>query len=179
MPIEKKLIEWYTLNKRDLPWRRVKDPYKIWISEIILQQTRVVQGKKYYENFIEKFPSVRKLASSKEFEILKAWKGLGYYNRAINLHSASKEIMDNLNGIFPSTYDELIKLKGIGDYTASAISSICFNEFNPVVDGNVLRFLSRYYGIKDPVDSLKTKNKIKEIGKKLINKIDNEVGFAK
>ena len=177
MSFENQLLEWYINNKRDLPWRKNKDPYRVWISEIILQQTRVVQGEKYFNNFIKKFPSVKSLASSDESEVLKIWKGLGYYNRAINIHKTSREIVNTLNGVFPNTYDELIKLKGIGDYTASAISSICFNEYNPVVDGNVLRFLARYYGLKTPVDSLKGQRDIKEIGKTLINKLDNPGDF--
>ena len=177
MSFENQLLEWYINNKRDLPWRKNKDPYRVWISEIILQQTRVVQGEKYFNNFIKKFPSLRSLASSGESEVLKIWKGLGYYNRAINIHKTSREIVNTLNGVFPNTYDELIKLKGIGDYTASAISSICFNEYNPVVDGNVLRFLARYYGLKTPVDSLKGQRDIKEIGKTLINKLDNPGDF--
>ena len=177
MSFENQLLEWYINNKRDLPWRKNKDPYRVWISEIILQQTRVVQGEKYFNNFIKKFPSLKSLASSGESEVLKIWKGLGYYNRAINIHKTSREIVNTLNGVFPNTYDELIKLKGIGDYTASAISSICFNEYNPVVDGNVLRFLARYYGLKTPVDSLKGQRDIKKIGKTLINKLDNPGDF--
>jgi A/G-specific adenine glycosylase len=155
MSFENQLVKWYKNNKRDLPWRKNNDPYSVWISEVILQQTRVVQGTKYYNEFLEKFPNIQSLASSKESEVLNVWKGLGYYNRAINLHKSSQYIASNLNGKFPKTYNEIIKLKGVGDYTASAISSICFNEFNPVVDGNVLRLLSRYYGLKTPIDSLK------------------------
>jgi A/G-specific adenine glycosylase len=177
MSFENQLVKWYINNKRDLPWRKNKDPYQVWISEIILQQTRVVQGKKYYINFMKKFSTIQTLASSSESEVLNIWKGLGYYNRAINLHKTAKEIINNLDGQFPKTYDEIIKLKGVGDYTASAISSICFNEFNPVVDGNVLRLLSRYYGLKIPIDSLKAKRLVKNIGQKLINKIDNPGDF--
>jgi A/G-specific adenine glycosylase len=177
MSFENQLVKWYINNKRDLPWRKNKDPYQVWISEIILQQTRVVQGRKYYINFMKKFSTIESLASSSESEVLNIWKGLGYYNRAINLHKAAKEITNNLDGQFPKTYDEIIKLKGVGDYTASAISSICFNEFNPVVDGNVLRLLSRYYGLKIPIDSLKAKRLVKQIGQKLINKIDNPGDF--
>lgn len=177
MSLENQLLKWYLINKRDLPWRKNKDPYSIWISEIILQQTRVSQGTQYYNNFMKRFPNIEELSISKESEVLKVWQGLGYYNRAINLHKTSKEIFNNLKGIFPSRYEDLIKLKGIGDYTASAISSICFGEYNPVVDGNVLRFLSRYYGIKDPIDSKKTQNKVKEIGKKLIDKTDSPGDF--
>ena len=177
MSLENQLLKWYLINKRDLPWRKNKDPYSVWISEIILQQTRVSQGTQYYNNFMKRFPNIEELSISKESEVLKVWQGLGYYNRAINLHKTSKEIFNNLKGIFPSRYEDLIKLKGIGDYTASAISSICFDEYNPVVDGNVLRFLARYYGIKDPIDSKKTQNKIKEIGKKLIDKTDSPGDF--
>ncbi len=177
MSFENQLVKWYINNKRDLPWRENKDPYRVWISEIILQQTRVVQGTKYYNEFIKKFPNIQSLASSKESEVLNIWKGLGYYNRAINLHKSSQDIISNLDGKFPETYDDIIKLKGVGDYTASAISSICFNEFNPVVDGNVLRLLSRYYGLKTPIDSLKAQRKIKEIGQKLINKTNNPGDF--
>ena len=177
MSLEKQLLKWYLINKRDLPWRKNKDPYSVWISEIILQQTRVSQGTQYYNNFMKRFPNIEELSISKESEVLKVWQGLGYYNRAINLHKTSKEIFNNLKGIFPSRYEDLIKLKGIGDYTASAISSICFDEYNPVADGNVLRFLARYYGIKDPIDSKKTQNKIKEIGKTLIDKTDSPGDF--
>ena len=124
MSFENQLVKWYRNNKRELPWRENIDPYRVWISEIILQQTRVVQGEKYFNNFIKKFPSLESLSSADESEVLKIWKGLGYYNRAINIHITSKKITNTLNGIFPNTYNELIKLNGIGDYTASAISSI-------------------------------------------------------
>ena len=177
MSFENQLVKWYINNKRELPWRENIDPYRVWISEIILQQTRVVQGEKYFNNFIKKFPSLESLSSADESEVIKVWKGLGYYNRAINIHKTSKIIMNTLNGKFPNTYNELIKLDGIGDYTASAISSICFNEYNPVVDGNVLRLLSRYYGLKTPIDSLKGQRNIREIGKKLISKVDNPGDF--
>lgn len=177
MSFENQIVKWYINNKRELPWRENIDPYRVWISEIILQQTRVVQGEKYFNNFIKKFPSIESLSSADESEVLKMWKGLGYYNRAINIHKTSKKITNALNGIFPNTYNELIKLNGIGDYTASAISSICFHEYNPVVDGNVLRLLSRYYGLKNPIDSLKGQRNIREIGKKLISKVDNPGDF--
>ena len=159
MTIVKDLLNWYNFNKRDLPWRKDKDPYRVWISEIILQQTRVSKGIQYYKKFMERFPNIEKLSTSKESQVLKVWQGLGYYNRAINLHKTSKEIINNFDGKFPSTYRDLIKLKGIGDYTASAISSICFDEFNPVVDGNVMRFLTRYNGINEPIDSKKLRIK--------------------
>tara|TARA_Y100001935_G_scaffold247794_1_gene244141 strand:+ start:750 stop:1790 length:1041 start_codon:yes stop_codon:yes gene_type:complete len=170
MPLEIELLKWYNFNKRDLPWRKNNDPYKVWVSEIILQQTRVAQGEKYFNDFIDKFPTIYDLANSDEDLVLKSWQGLGYYNRAINLHQTSKFIVNYLDGKFPTTYYELIKLKGIGDYTASAISSICFNRYNPVVDGNVLRFISRFYGVKTPVDSTEGKKKIKEFTNQLIQK---------
>ena len=147
------LIKWYNLNKRNLPWRNTNDPYKIWISEIILQQTRVEQGLPYYNKFILNFPNIIKLSQAKEDKVLKLWQGLGYYSRARNLHFTSKYITDKLNGEFPKNYDGLIKLKGVGKYTASAISSFAYNEKKAVLDGNVFRVLSRYFGVFDPIDS--------------------------
>ena len=147
------LIKWYNLNKRNLPWRNTDDPYKIWISEIILQQTRVEQGLPYYNKFILNFPNVLTLSQAKEERVLKLWQGLGYYSRARNLHSTSKYITNKLKGEFPKNYADLIKLKGIGKYTASAISSFAFNEKKAVLDGNVFRVLSRYFGIYDATDS--------------------------
>ena len=147
------LIKWYNLNKRNLPWRNTVDPYKIWISEIILQQTRVEQGLPYYNKFILNFPNIIKLSQAKEDKVLKLWQGLGYYSRARNLHFTSKYITEKLNGEFPKNYDGLIKLKGVGKYTASAISSFAYNEKKAVLDGNVFRVLSRYFGVFDPIDS--------------------------
>ena len=147
------LIYWYLQNNRELPWRKSKNPYFIWLSEIMLQQTRVAQGMAYYLKFTETFPTVFDLANADESTVLKMWQGLGYYSRARNLHFTAKQVANELNGVFPSTYKELIKLKGIGDYTASAIASICFNEPNAVVDGNVYRVLSRYFGIKTAINS--------------------------
>ena len=147
------LIKWYNLNKRNLPWRNTDDPYKIWISEIILQQTRVEQGLPYYNKFILNFPNIIKLSQAKEDKVLKLWQGLGYYSRARNLHFTSKYITEKLNGEFPKNYDGLIKLKGVGKYTASAISSFAYNEKKAVLDGNVFRVLSRYFGVFDPIDS--------------------------
>ena len=152
-----KLIKWYNINKRDLPWRKTNDPYKIWISEIILQQTRVDQGLPYYLKFINEFPKVQNLANSSEEKVLKLWQGLGYYSRARNLHFSSKLISKKFKGKFPENYKELLKLKGIGEYTASAIASFAFNEKKAVLDGNVFRVLSRYYGILVPIDSSKGK----------------------
>ncbi len=177
MTIEKSLLKWYNFNKRDLPWRKNTDAYRIWVSEIILQQTKISNGKKYFINFIDKFPTINHLAEATEEQVLKKWEGLGYYNRAINLHKTSKTIVKNFNGNFPDSYDELIKLKGIGDYTASAIASICFNKYNPVIDGNVLRFLSRFYGIKRPIDSIIVKKEIKQIAYTLIIKTKSPGDF--
>jgi A/G-specific adenine glycosylase len=145
------LIDWYSKAKRDLPWRNTSDPYKIWLSEIILQQTRVEQGKPYYERFIEHHTDVHSLADSSEREVLKLWEGLGYYSRARNLHAAAKHVSQELNGVFPNNYKELLKLKGIGPYTAAAIASIAFGEATPVVDGNVFRFASRFFGVKEDI----------------------------
>ena len=157
------IIKWYKKNKRVLPWRKTKDPYVIWISEIILQQTKVNQGLPYFNKFIDSFPDINTLAKSNEETILKLWQGLGYYSRARNLHFTAKFIVNELNGVFPNNYDELIKLKGIGKYTAAAISSFAFNEKKAVVDGNVYRILSRYHKIKAPIDST--------IGQKLFEQI--------
>lgn len=177
MIIEKSLLKWYNFNKRDLPWRKNTDAYRIWVSEIILQQTKISNGKKYFINFIDKFPTINHLAEATEEQVLKKWEGLGYYNRAINLHKTSKTIVENFNGNFPDSYDELIKLNGIGDYTASAIASICFNKYNPVIDGNVLRFLSRFHGIKRPIDSIIVKKEIKQIAYTLIIKTKSPGDF--
>ncbi len=147
MSFSHKILLWYKKNKRDLPWRETRDPYKIWLSEIILQQTRVAQGTPYYLKFIENFLTVEDLANASEEKVLKLWQGLGYYSRARNLHATAKMVVDNYEGSFPDTYSELLKLKGVGDYTASAIASICFDEPQPVVDGNVYRVLARYFGI--------------------------------
>ena len=153
MSFSHKILGWYYENKRALPWRETSDPYKIWLSEIILQQTRVAQGTPYYLRFVEAFPTVTHLANAKEEEVLKLWQGLGYYSRARNLHTAAKMVVNTYNGDFPNTYKELLNLKGVGDYTASAISSISFGEPQAVVDGNVYRVLGRYFGIDIPVNS--------------------------
>lgn len=153
MVFSDKILLWYAANKRPLPWRGTLDPYKIWLSEIILQQTRVAQGISYYLKFVAHFPSVQDLANSNEETVLKLWQGLGYYSRARNLHATAKMVVQYHGGLFPRTYKELLKLKGIGDYTASAIASICFNEARPVVDGNVYRVLARYFGIAIPINS--------------------------
>ena len=153
MDFSQKILVWYAENKRDLPWRQTKDPYKIWLSEVILQQTRIAQGIPYYERFVKAFPTVFDLADAAEQEVLKLWQGLGYYSRARNMLVSAKQVVTEFNGEFPKTYDDLIKLKGVGDYTASAIASICFGELQPVVDGNVYRVLSRYFGVDLPINS--------------------------
>ena len=153
MNFTRAILNWYMVNKRDLPWRNTNDPYSVWLSEIILQQTRIAQGLPYYLKFINKYPTINSLARANENDILILWQGLGYYSRARNLLKTAKFIVDECNGKFPSTYTELIKLKGIGEYTASAISSICFNERRAVLDGNVYRVLSRFYGIDVPVNN--------------------------
>ena len=165
-----KILIWYQQNSRDLPWRSTKDPYKIWLSEIMLQQTRVAQGTPYYIKFIKAFPTVQDMALASEEEILKLWQGLGYYSRARNLHTASKMVVENYNGIFPNNYKELLKLKGVGDYTASAVASICFNERQAVVDGNVYRVLARYFGVDIPINSTEGIKYFKSLAEELLHK---------
>ncbi len=172
MKFSKKLITWYLQNKRAMPWRETKNPYHIWLSEIILQQTRVAQGLPYYLSFISTFPTVFDLARANEDEVLKLWQGLGYYSRARNLHVSAKYVANELNGVFPSTYKDLLKLKGVGDYTASAIASICYHEPVPVVDGNVYRVLSRYFGIKTPINSTQGVREFKELAVELMDHDD-------
>ncbi len=157
------LIEWYLKNKRDLPWRHTSDPYKIWLSEIILQQTRVEQGLPYYLKFVENFPTVAELAGASDDEIMKLWQGLGYYSRARNLLEAARTITTQYHGEFPRTYEELLSLKGIGNYTASAIGSFAFNLKTPVLDGNVFRFITRLYGIDSPIDLAITRTSVMEL----------------
>lgn len=170
MNFSKDLIKWYLPRKRDLPWRKTTNPYKIWLSEIMLQQTRVAQGLPYYLTFLEAFPRVFDLAKASEQEVLKRWQGLGYYSRARNLHVTAQYIANELSGEFPKSYNELLKLKGIGDYTASAIASICYNEPVAVVDGNVFRVLSRFFGIETPINSAQGKKEFKTLAEKVLNK---------
>ena len=169
----KKICDWYQLNKRDLPWRNVNDPYKIWLSEIILQQTRVNQGLEYYHKFVEHYPTVEMLAKANEEQILKLWQGLGYYSRARNLHKAAKQVVAEHKGKFPSEYNDLIKLKGVGVNTASAIASFAYNKAYAVVDGNVYRVLSRIFAIDAPIDSLEGKKYFQELASQLLNKSDS------
>ncbi len=160
MKFSEKIIRWYQKNKRDLPWRKTTDPYKIWLSEIILQQTRIEQGLKYYLRFIDNYPDINSLAMADEERVLKLWQGLGYYSRARNMHKTARIIVDKYQGHFPDNYSDIINLKGIGDYTAAAIISFAYNQVYPVIDGNVMRFLSRVYRIKAAVNSAKGKKQL-------------------
>ena len=166
-----KLLNWYTENRRDLPWRRTDNPYYIWLSEIILQQTRIEQGRAYYERFIKEYPTVRHLADATEEQVLKTWQGLGYYSRARNLHAAAHHIAYDLQGHFPDTYDGILALKGVGRYTAAAIASFAFRLPYPVIDGNVYRFISRLYGIYTPIG---TDTAYREFEKLLTHLIDRD-----
>lgn len=161
------VYNWYHKNQRILPWRETKNPYYIWVSEVILQQTRIIQGTEYFLGFINQFPDIKTLAEAEEDEIMRAWQGLGYYTRARNLHFSAKYIMKNFKGVFPDTYEEILSLKGIGTYSAAAIASIAFNLSFPVIDGNINRLISRFFGISTPIDS--------NAGKKEITKITNEL----
>ncbi len=151
-----RLIEWYEQHARNLPWRHTHDPFRIWVSEIILQQTQVKQGYDYYLRFIKAFPDVESLYKAPADALMKQWQGLGYYSRARNMHKAAAQIMEEHNGVFPNTYDTLLKLQGIGPYTAAAIASFAYNLPHPVLDGNVYRFLSRYFGIDMPINLSKS-----------------------
>lgn len=167
MNFAQELITWYLIHKRELPWRDTTDPYIIWLSEIIMQQTRVEQGMPYFRRFAENYPTVADFASATEDEILKQWQGLGYYSRGRNMHHTAQMVMEDHGGYFPSKYDELLKLKGVGEYTAAAISSFSANEAKAVVDGNVFRLLSRYFGIETPINT--------GPGKKIFTEIANQV----
>jgi A/G-specific adenine glycosylase len=157
------IIQWYRINKRDLPWRHTIDPYRIWVSEIILQQTRVEQGLAYYNRFVERFPDIEALSVAEEDEVMKVWQGLGYYSRARNMHRSAKTMHLENQAKFPASYDEIKRMHGVGDYSASAIASIVYGEPCPVVDGNVLRVISRYSGIKEPINATAGKKKVKDI----------------
>ncbi|MBC6111829.1 A/G-specific adenine glycosylase [Pedobacter fastidiosus] len=169
MTFQNELINWYNQNKRDLPWRHTNDAYTIWLSEIILQQTRVEQGLPYFNKFLENFPKVSDFANASESKVLKLWQGLGYYSRGRNMHATAQIVMSDFNGEFPTLHDDLIKLKGIGEYTAAAISSFSSGEARAVVDGNVFRVLSRYFGIDTPINS--------PAGKKQFFLLANELMF--
>jgi A/G-specific adenine glycosylase len=167
--IKNKLIHWYNDNKRDLPWRNTKNPYHIWLSEIILQQTRVNQGLSYYFKFIDHYPSVQDLAQAKEEEVLKDWQGLGYYSRARNLHATAQYISQQLQGKFPDNYSDILQLKGVGEYTAAAIASFAYDLPHAVVDGNVFRVLSRLFGEDTAIDTSVGKKKFNTIASQLMD----------
>jgi A/G-specific adenine glycosylase len=168
-PISDRLISWYKKNKRDLPWRDTTDPYRIWLSEIILQQTQVVQGLSYYNKFVENFPTVKHLANAKEDKVMRLWQGLGYYSRARNLHAAAKTIHSTHKGVFPKTLASIKELKGVGDYTAAAIASFAYQLPHAVVDGNVNRVLSRLFDVDTPINSAQGKKEFQLLADELLN----------
>lgn len=170
MEFSKSLIHWYLQHKRNLPWRKTPEAYPVWLSEIMLQQTRVAQGLPYFLRFIEAFPTVQDMASAPEEQVLKLWQGLGYYSRARNLHATAKQVAYEMNGKFPDSFAGLIKLKGVGDYTAAAIASIAYGEAVPVVDGNVYRVLSRVFGIDTDISSGGAKKQFTELAASLMPK---------
>ena len=169
----KTLVDWYLKNFRNLPWRHTQNPYRIWLSEIILQQTRVSQGLPYYQKFVRKYPTVSTLAKAREEDVLKLWQGLGYYSRARNLHKAAKMVVDNFNEIFPKSYVELLKLSGVGVYTASAIASFSSNEPVAVVDGNVYRVLARIFGVFTPINSREGEKEFQKLAISLLDPTDS------
>jgi A/G-specific adenine glycosylase len=166
------ITRWYHQNKRDLPWRNTRDAYLIWLSEIILQQTRVDQGMAYYLKFAKTFPTVNHLAKADSEKVMKLWQGLGYYSRARNLHAAAKTISLEFKGIFPSEYDQILRLKGVGEYTSAAIASFAFNKPHAVLDGNVYRVLSRVFGVETAIDSSQGKKEFQELATELLNRKD-------
>ncbi|MDG1332268.1 MAG: A/G-specific adenine glycosylase [Crocinitomicaceae bacterium] len=166
------IADWYRLNHRILPWRETTNPYFIWLSEIIMQQTRIEQGTNYYLKFIAAYPTIQDLAKASEQDVLNNWQGLGYYSRARNLHFSAKYVVDELDGKFPKKYKEIIKLKGVGTYTAAAIASFAYNERCAVVDGNVYRFLSRVFDVSTPIDSTQGKKEFQLLADELIEKAD-------
>ncbi|PVX45472.1 A/G-specific DNA-adenine glycosylase [Flavobacterium sp. 103] len=176
MKFHNTLIKWYLQNKRDLPWRKTTNPYPIWLSEIMLQQTRVAQGTPYFLSFTTAFPTVFDLAKANEEQVLKLWQGLGYYSRARNLHKTAQTVAFEMNGIFPDNYADLLKLKGIGDYTAAAIASFSYNECVPVVDGNVFRVLSRYFDVETDIAQASAKKEFAALAFELMPK-DNPALF--
>jgi A/G-specific adenine glycosylase len=171
-----RLYEWHEGTERNLPWKETKDPYKIWLSEVILQQTRVEQGLPYYERFIKKYPSIHSLANARDDDFMSDWEGLGYYSRARNVLKSARMLSGELNGIFPTTYSEIIKLPGIGPYSASAISSFAFSEARAVVDGNVLRVFSRLFAIYEPVNQQLGFSQVKQEVDRLLDE-DNPGAF--
>lgn len=175
MTFSNRLISWYLENKRNLPWRKTINPYHIWLSEVILQQTRVAQGLPYYIKFTEVFPTVFDLANASEEQVLKLWQGLGYYSRGRNLHKTAQIVAFEHKGIFPKTYNELLKLKGIGTYTAAAIASFSQKEVVPVVDGNVYRVLARYFDLETDISSTSAKKEFTSLANELIDKKQPDV----
>jgi A/G-specific adenine glycosylase len=176
MKFSNTLIKWYLQNKRDLPWRKTTNPYPIWLSEIMLQQTRVAQGTPYFLAFTEVFPTVFDLANANEEQVLKLWQGLGYYSRARNLHKTAQTVAYEMGGVFPDNYTDLLKLKGIGEYTAAAIASFSYNECVPVVDGNVFRVLSRYFNVETDIAQASAKKEFAALAYELMPK-DNPAQF--
>lgn len=179
--VEKQLKVWFVSslvrwnkehNHRKMPWKGIKDPYKIWLSEVILQQTRVAQGIEYYKRFLEHYPNIHKLAQADDNEVFKIWEGLGYYNRCRNLLFTAREISKNQKGVFPATYEGLLSLKGVGTYTAAAVGSFAFGLYVAVVDGNVLRVLSRVFGIEDPIDKKEGRNCLEQLAQELLDRKD-------
>jgi A/G-specific adenine glycosylase len=170
--VQNRIISWYLQNKRSLPWRKTENPYFIWISEIILQQTRVAQGLPYFERFVAQYPTIFDLAAAPEEEVLRLWQGLGYYSRGRNLHQTAKNIVEHHQGIFPNSYKEIIRLKGVGPYTAAAIASFAFKERVPAIDGNVLRVISRILRIESPIDSPDTQKEIRNVAEEWISTVE-------
>ncbi|WP_317174113.1 A/G-specific adenine glycosylase [Mucilaginibacter boryungensis] len=170
MDFPNELLHWYHQNKRDLPWRHTNDAYVIWLSEIILQQTRVEQGLPYFNRFLEKYPTVSDFAAATEDEVLNLWQGLGYYSRGRNMLITARLVQEQYGGVFPSSWEQLIKLKGIGEYTAAAIASFAGNEPRAVVDGNVYRVLARYFGIDEPINSTQGAKTFRKLANELLNR---------
>lgn len=163
------IISWYQINKRDLPWRDTTNPYYIWLSEIILQQTRVDQGLPYYIKFVAAFPTIQDLARASQDEVLRLWQGLGYYSRGRNLHFTANQVVTDFDGFFPNNYDDLLKLKGVGNYTAAAIASFCWNQKKAVVDGNVYRVLARYFGVESDISLTSSQKDFQNLANELLN----------
>lgn len=170
MNFSSKIIDWYHLNKRELPWRQEVNPYYTWLSEVMLQQTRVSQGLPYFLKFINRYPTITDLANAPEERVLKDWQGLGYYSRARNMHLAARIVARDFNGRFPVEFNEILMLPGVGPYTAAAIASICYNGPYPVVDGNVQRVIARIFGVTEPVNSTKGKRQIEEVVQQVFDK---------
>lgn len=171
------LERWYERHKRDLPWRHTRDPYRIWLSEVILQQTRVAQGKPYYERFVAAYPTVMDMARADERELLRLWQGLGYYSRARNLHQTARYVTNQCDGKFPDTYHDLLKMKGIGTYTAAAIAAFAFGERVPVVDGNVYRVLARVFGIAEDITTTTAKKTFATLAMRLIQSANDPATY--